>query len=167
MSYLSDTPETQQSKFIGQVKWFNNKAGYGFITINNGEHVGKDIFTHYSNIKSSNDQLYKYLIQGEYVEFEINKSDNEKHEFQATNISGINCGPLMCETRRSVRSYDNSEHEVNRRYQTKSTDKPSDVKRISGDEEFISVRKRRGPSNRGGRGFNSRRGPKPTEPLVN
>ena len=42
--------EGQSGRLCGQVKWFNNKAGYGFITVNDGEHSGKDIFIHYSTI---------------------------------------------------------------------------------------------------------------------
>jgi cold shock CspA family protein len=88
---------------IGQVKWFNNKAGYGFITVNDGEYSGKDIFIHYSTIRITNAQ-YKYLVQGEYVEFTLEKSVNGKHEFQATAVSGIKGGKLMCETRQASRS---------------------------------------------------------------
>lgn len=87
-----------QSRIVGKVKWFNNKAGYGFITASEGEFADKDIFIHYSTINVSNPQ-YKYLVQGEYVEFDLVKSQNETHEFQATNVSGIKGGSIMCETR--------------------------------------------------------------------
>ena len=36
--------------FTGCCKWFNNKIGYGFITVMNGEHKGKDIFVHHSGV---------------------------------------------------------------------------------------------------------------------
>jgi len=91
-----------QSRSVGKVKWFNNKAGYGFITASEGEFAGKDIFVHYSTINVSNPQ-YKYLVQGEYVEFDLVKSQNETHEFQATNVSGIKGGSIMCETRATLR----------------------------------------------------------------
>ena len=81
------------TRTIGQVKWFNNKAGYGFITKDD-----KDIFVHFSAIQTSDSQ-YKYLVQGEYVEFEIVPTTEGPHEVQAVNISGINKGKLMCETR--------------------------------------------------------------------
>ena len=91
-------------RMIGQVKWFNNKAGYGFITVTgDGTYSGKDIFVHYSTI-SVGDTQYKYLVQGEYVEFQLSISTNTTHEYQATHISGINGGMLMCETRQSSRS---------------------------------------------------------------
>jgi cold shock CspA family protein len=95
--------ETTERK-VGQVKWFNNKAGYGFITVST-DGVAKDIFTHYSTIQVTNSQ-YKYLIQGEYVEFDLVNSTNDKHEVQAVNVTGINRGPLMCETRRTNVSQD-------------------------------------------------------------
>ena len=99
---MSDTQETTQEKterFIGKVKWFNNKSGFGFITVSTaGDFGGKDIFAHYSAILVDNQ--YKYLVQGEYVEFEITSTTNGEHEHQATNISGILGGDTMCETRR-------------------------------------------------------------------
>jgi len=89
-------------KMTGKVKWFNNKAGYGFITVSqNGDFLNKDIFVHYSNINVSNSQ-YKYLVQGEYIEFDLEKTENGQHEFQAKNITGINGGSIMCESRRSI-----------------------------------------------------------------
>ena len=81
------------TRTIGQVKWFNNKAGYGFITKDD-----KDIFVHFSAIQTADSQ-YKYLVQGEYVEFESVPTTEGPHEVQAVNISGINKGKLMCETR--------------------------------------------------------------------
>jgi cold shock CspA family protein len=84
---------------MGQVKWFNNKTGYGFVTIvGNSEHAGKDIFTHYSAVRVSNSQ-YKYLTQGEYVECCVIKTDNAKHDYQSADITGICGGSLMCEVR--------------------------------------------------------------------
>lgn len=82
----------------GRVKWFNNKAGYGFITIN----AALDVFVHHSSIKVENQQ-YKYLVQGEYVEFNLVNVEDSKHKFQASDVCGINGGKLMCETRREFR----------------------------------------------------------------
>jgi len=87
-------------RLTGNVKWFNNKSGFGFITvITEGEHEKKDIFVHYSSIKTGNTQ-YRYLIQGEYVDFYVFKTENGKHEFQASEVTGVCGGPIMCETRR-------------------------------------------------------------------
>jgi len=90
-------------RFIGRVKWFNNKAGYGFITVTYGSKAGLDIFVHHSSIKVDSEQ-YKYLVQGEYVEFGLSKTKTETFEFQAGDVSGIKGGKLMCETRRDLRS---------------------------------------------------------------
>jgi cold shock CspA family protein len=89
-------------RYTGKVKWFNNKEGYGFITVcDAGEFLAKDIFVHYSSICVENSQ-YKYLVQGEYVEFNLIKVNSDKHDSQAVNISGIKGGPLMCETKRDL-----------------------------------------------------------------
>lgn len=86
---------------IGKVKWFNNKAGYGFITLKEGEDT-RDIFVHYSAIRVTNSQ-YKYLVQGEYIQFDLEKSTDGPHEVKAVNVTGVKGGELMCETRHSVR----------------------------------------------------------------
>ena len=105
MSFTDDivTPtEGTTAPFLGRVKWFNNKAGYGFITVTDGEKSGSDIFVHHSAINVESQQ-YKYLVQGEYVEFKLISTKEGKHEFQATEVSGINSGKLMCETRLEFR----------------------------------------------------------------
>jgi cold shock CspA family protein len=90
----------------GRVKWFNNKAGYGFITVNDCEtNEERDMFVHHSEIKVDQTQ-YKYLVQGEYVAFVVGSINREnKIDVHATNVRGINGGKLMCETRNEVRTY--------------------------------------------------------------
>ena len=89
----------------GKVKWFNNKSGYGFITfIDKSEHDGKDVFAHHSSLKIKN-ELYKFLVEGEYVHFEIEPIENKNHEFQAINITGINGHELMCEVRNRSKTF--------------------------------------------------------------
>ena len=83
---------------LGRVKWFNNRAGFGFVTALDGEKKDEDIFVHHSGVEVSSEQ-YKYLVQGEYVSFEMKESDNSDHPFQAGNVKGVMGGKLMCETR--------------------------------------------------------------------
>jgi CspA family cold shock protein len=97
-----DTPSASASRLIGRVKWFNNKAGYGFITVTDGERSGSDIFVHHSAISVENQQ-YKYLVQGEYVEFSEVEATSGPHQHQASNVLGVKGGKLMCETRREFK----------------------------------------------------------------
>lgn len=105
---MVDTPsETSgNSTLTGRVKWFNNKAGYGFITVSgeDGDFSGKDVFVHHSAIKTSDEQ-YKYLVQGEYVNFTLSECDDSNdHEHQAESVCGVFGGKLMCETRNENRT---------------------------------------------------------------
>jgi cold shock CspA family protein len=100
--YLDIVDTMSADRKVGNVKWFNNKAGYGFITM--GENTGspQDIFVHYTNISVGLEQ-YKYLVQGEYVEFDLSATPEGTHEFQATNVTGIQGGATLCERRRQSR----------------------------------------------------------------
>lgn len=60
----------------GIVKWFNAEKGYGFIT----REDGKDIFVHFSAIKTPN---VKVLQEGQKVQFE--EVDGPRGP-QATNV---------------------------------------------------------------------------------
>ena len=93
----TETPSTT-APVIGLVKWFNSKSGYGFITATI-DGVSKDVFVHHSAIQITASQ-YKYLVQGEYVQFAIEELTGSSHEIQAVRVCGINGGPLQCETRR-------------------------------------------------------------------
>lgn len=99
---FKDTVTTSTEKLTGRVKWFNNKAGYGFITVTDGSRAGSDIFVHHTGINVENQQ-YKYLVQGEYVEFVLENNESGNHEFNASYVNGVNGGKLMCETRREFK----------------------------------------------------------------
>ena len=62
----------------GEVKWFNNTKGWGFVMI---EETGEDIFVHFSAINGTG---YKTLIAGQKVNFELQKGDRGLH---AINVS--------------------------------------------------------------------------------
>jgi len=114
---------TDTTTLLGRVKWFNNKAGYGFITVTDGPKSGSDIFVHHSVIVVSSEQ-YKYLVQGEYVQFKMVSTPGGVHECQAGDVSGINGGKLMCETRRDFRMAKES-HNVTKTPQTKKAESPT------------------------------------------
>jgi cold shock CspA family protein len=87
---------------IGYVKWFNKKQGFGFIHVMNGPYEGQDIFVHFSSIRLSKENPatgYKFLIQGEYVEFVVEKALKENHKYHATDITGIFEHNILCQTR--------------------------------------------------------------------
>lgn len=79
--------------FVGNCKWFNNKIGYGFITVMNGEHKGKDIFVHHSGVQPKNSN-FKTLTKGEYIALNIIQGQNG---LQAVDVTGVLGGPLMCD----------------------------------------------------------------------
>jgi cold shock CspA family protein len=97
-------------RHVGLVKWFDSRAGFGFITLmsSSDDFKNPDIFTHHSSISPGCD-IYKYLVQGEYVEFDIQNIEDTskhtaKHTHQATRITGICGGPLMYETRHNAQN---------------------------------------------------------------
>jgi len=94
---------SETKSLLGCVKWFNNKVGYGFITLSDGSSE-QDIFVHHTALNTTDEQ-YKYLVQGEYVCFELVKSTDpdSKHDYFAGNVSGVNGGKLMCETRNQIK----------------------------------------------------------------
>jgi cold shock CspA family protein len=89
-----------EPRLTGVVKWFNNKSGFGFITVCQETHPlhTKDIFCYYKSLRVVNLQ-FRYLVQGEYVDFTLVKAAVEPHEYQAVDVTGVQGGPLMCETR--------------------------------------------------------------------
>lgn len=56
------------SKKTGQVKWFNESKGFGFIEQHDG---GKDVFVHFSAIMTDG---FKTLAEGQRVEYTIQGS---------------------------------------------------------------------------------------------
>ena len=43
------------------------------------------------------------MVQGEYVEVDLVKTESQTHEWQASKVAGIKGGKLMCETRRDLK----------------------------------------------------------------
>ena len=64
----------------GEVKWFNNAKGWGFIVPEQGD---GDIFVHFSAIVGDG---YKTLIPGQQVSFDLEKGDRGLH---ASNVVAL------------------------------------------------------------------------------
>lgn len=113
----SNTFDTEHT-YVGCVKWFNNKTGYGFITSCDDKNKDEDIFVHHTGLVVS-DQQYTYLVQGEYVEFKLSATDNtSKYPYQASCVTGMWGGKLMCETRNAASSTTKNTKKVKKRRYT-------------------------------------------------
>lgn len=86
--------EERPNRYDGRCKWFNDDSGFGFLVIESGDKIGKDVFVHHSGIRPITNG-YKTLVTGEYLSFDI--IDGVK-DIQATNVTGYNGGPIMCDT---------------------------------------------------------------------
>ncbi len=81
------------SKIKGNVKWFNESKGFGFITPEDGS---KDVFVHFSAIQTNG---FKTLAEGQRVEFEITNGAR----------------PFCCKRNRSVRYVSKIQNPLNQR----------------------------------------------------
>ena len=83
-------------EYVGMVKWFNNRRGYGFIKTVSESRNGDDIFVHQSNVCPESEG-YRTLSAGEYVSFNISNIEGQDQE-QALDVTGVFGGPLLCDT---------------------------------------------------------------------
>jgi cold shock protein len=67
------------NKEQGNVKWFNDSKGYGFIQ----RATGEDVFVHHSAIQAEG---FKSLAEGEAVEFTVTKGPKG---LQAENVTKL------------------------------------------------------------------------------
>lgn len=123
--------------FIGRVKWFNNKTGYGFITVTDGKRSGNDIFVHHSAINVEGQ--YKYLVQGEYVEFTIVDTPSGKHDCQAGSVNGIKGGKLMCTTRHETNVARSNYRKENKSAAADAADKKSFARSVAPKRETTAA----------------------------
>lgn len=130
-----------EERFTGRVKWFNNKAGYGFITVTDGSKSGTDVFVHHSSIKVDSEQ-YRYLVQGEYVEFTLSSAESGEHEFHAGDVCGIKGGKLMCETRHDSRVARNQYREQQPREQQSREQRPREQQQVDRKPKSVSAPRR-------------------------
>jgi cold shock protein len=66
-------------KTTGNVKWFNDAKGFGFITSESGD----DVFVHFSAIQGGG---FKSLAEGAAVEFEVVRGPKG---LQAANVVAV------------------------------------------------------------------------------
>lgn len=103
---------TSEVRQTGRVKWFNVKHGYGFITPINSDL--NDIFVHHTSLSVRADQ-YKYLTEGEYVNFNLEEVESSEHKYHAVDVTGISRGFLLCETKNA-----SIEESKKRKYESRS-----------------------------------------------
>jgi cold shock CspA family protein len=118
---MSTTDSTEQTlvydetteRLFGMVKWFDKMKGYGFVQQLQTEN---DYFVHFSQLKCNDDHRTKYLVAGEYIQFNISETDGastsqntENHSLVAVNVTGIMDGPLLYESQQQSRSYHHRE----------------------------------------------------------
>jgi CspA family cold shock protein len=56
---------------LGTVKFFNTTKGYGFIQLQGGGGMGKDVFVHISAVERAG---LSTLNEGQHVEYELEES---------------------------------------------------------------------------------------------
>ena len=99
------TEENNIGTEIGNVTWFDQRKGFGFVKIitPDSEHNGKEIFVHYSSIMS--ESSFKKLYPGENISLNVikNTSDNNKgKEFISENVSGLFGSPLLVDNQDNI-----------------------------------------------------------------
>ena len=65
LRFYSDDGEQSHT---GNIKWFDSKKGFGFIT---SEAFERDIFCHYTCVINNNAEDRVYFMDGDNVEFKV------------------------------------------------------------------------------------------------
>jgi len=66
----------------GNVKWFNQTKGFGFIEITSGDFTGKDVFVHAADVEGNP------LRDDDEVEFDIDEDDRTAGKKRASRVTG-------------------------------------------------------------------------------
>lgn len=103
MTEESNTPPSYGSE-IGNVLWFDQKKGFGFIKIMtpSSEYLDREVFVHYTNINSVN--TFKKLYPGENVSLNVvkNTEENNGKEYICQNVSGLLGSQLLVDNENYV-----------------------------------------------------------------
>ena len=94
MSQTEQVTQTQSARLVARVKWFNARRGYGYVT---DVESGADLFVHHSGLTVSEENVYRMLVEGEYVECSTTTDDQGRT--LAVDVTGLSRGLLMCQTR--------------------------------------------------------------------
>ena len=86
-----DLCKIEDKRHQGRVKWYNQQKKYGFIISQDC----KEYFVHRDDLQPSTHIQEPHLITGEYVEYEPTPTQDGR--LKASNVSGIQRGPLMCD----------------------------------------------------------------------
>ena len=76
--------------YTGQVKWWNDKLGFGFATVTEGPSVamkGRDVFVHHTGIAAPAN-TFRSLRKNERVTFNLSYNKNRSGD-QAVNVRHI------------------------------------------------------------------------------
>lgn len=86
----SSNKDYSEQNVVGKVKWFNVKAGFGFINRNDN---GQDVYAHYSAIINKNpNHRVRSLADGELVQFNIVEGSKGA---EASDITGLDGRPVQ------------------------------------------------------------------------
>ena len=83
-------------KNTGQIVWFDQKKGFGFVRVVDEGEENKEVFFHFSSIMTENS--FKKVYPGEYVSLDVEENtetDDPKKKYNGKNIRGVNGGPLL------------------------------------------------------------------------
>ena len=90
------TEEMKIGTEVGNVVWFDQKKGFGFVKIINpgSEYLNNEIFIHFSSIRSESN--FKKLYPGENVSLNVEKNEgDEKKKFIGKDVTGLHGSRLL------------------------------------------------------------------------